>query len=404
MEMQKTIEEANSVTTFGRRRVVPRACVADSKPHIRSFLREALEELGFITSECEQADGANAIIADRKPDLVVLGLSAGGIAAHRMLEALSLMKFAGKVLVFGPRVSPMVTAILAIGEELGLVMLPLLPTPFSDGDLRERVAPLLPIEGPPNPPVDVAEAIHANWLELWYQPKIEVRSLTLSGAEALVRMRHPNWGTVPPAYFIPDEADPNFGALSEFVMARAIKDWRYFATEYGHVELAINLPVTFFEQPMAIENLACQMPNHPAFQGLIIEITGSELVRHLSLAKKAARQLQIHNIGISIDDLGAEWPLLMEISEFPFVEIKVDRSFVAGCADDRLKQSTCRRILELADGFGARTVAEGVETRADFVAVRELGFDLIQGFFFAKPMEARKFARRILGRPVEMPG
>ena len=93
---------------------------------------------------------------------------------------------------------------------------------------------------------------------------------------------------------------------------------------------------------------------------------------------------------MSIDNLGAEWPSLMELNDFPFVEIKVDREFVAGCADNRLKQSVCRRILELADGFGARTVAEGVETRADFQMARELGFDLTQGFFFAKPMEAEQ--------------
>lgn len=396
-------DDSAAVATFGRRKIAPRACVADGKPHIRSFLREALEELGFITCECEQADNLNAVVMEQRPDLFVLGLSGGGIAANGMLEALDLMKFDGKVLVFGPRASAMVTAILAIGEQLGLAMLSLLPTPFSDGDLRDRVAALLPIDAPPNPPVDVAEALHSDWLELWYQPKIELRSLALSGAEALVRMRHPTWGTIPPAYFIPDDTDPHFGALSAFVMSRAIKDWRYFVTEYGHVEIAINLPVTFFQHPAAIENLARHMPDHSAFEGLIVEINGSELIRHLPLAKKVARQLQMHNIGVSVDDLGAEWPLLMEFNDFPFVEIKVDRSFVAGCADDRLKQSTCRRILELADGFGARTVAEGVETRADFLMARELGFDLIQGFFFAKPMEATKFARKILGRPMTVP-
>lgn len=403
MEKQKPIEETNVIATFGRRKVAPRVCVADSKPHIRNFLREALEELGFITCECEQAGSVSAVLVGQRPDLFVLGLSAGGIAVNAMLETLALMKFGGNVLLFGQRASPMVMAILGIGEQLGLAMLPLLPTPFSDGDLRDRVAALLPIEAPPNPPVDVAEALHANWLELWYQPKIEIRSLTLSGAEALVRMRHPTWGIVPPAYFIPDAGDPHFRALSEFVISRAVSDWRNFVTEYGHVEIAVNLPVTYFQDPMAIENLACQMPNHPAFEGLIIEINGSELIHNLPLAKHAARQLQIHNIGVSIDDLGMEWPLLMEISDFPFVEIKVDREFVAGCADDRLKQSVCRRILELADRFGARTVAEGVETRADFLMARELGFDLIQGFFFAKPMEANKFARRILGRPVTVP-
>lgn len=403
MEQQRLREDVGIAATFGRRKVVPRACVVDSKPHIRTFLSDALEELGFITSECEQSDDLRPVISDQLPDLFVLGLSAGGFASNAMLEALSRTNYEGKVLVFGPRASLMATALLAIGEKLGLSMLPLLPTPFNDGDLRERVAILRPIEAPPKPPIDVAEALHANWLELWYQPKIEVRSLMPSGAEALVRMRHPTWGIVPPAHFIPDSADPHFSALSEFVVGRAAKDWHRFVAEHGNVELAINLPVTFFQHPAAIENLAGHMPKHPAFEGLIVEIDSNDLIRHLPLAKQAARQLRLLNIGISVDDVGAEWPLLMEIEDFPFVEIKVDKNFVAGCADDRLKQSTCRRILDLADGFGARTVAEGVETRADFLATREMGFDMIQGYFFAKPMEARKFSRRVLGRPMTMP-
>ena len=296
----------------------------------------------------------------------------------------------------------MVSAILAIGEEIGLTMLALLPTPFSDNDLRNRVAPLLPDSAPPNPPVDVAEAIHANWLELWYQPKVETRTLTLTGAEALVRMRHPTWGVFPPASFVTSDTDPHFGALSDFVMGQAIKDWFYFVEEYGPVELSINLPLDYFRHPRAVDMLARHMPRHPGFAGLIVEMNGNDLVRDVPLAKQAARALQMHNIGISVDNLGAEWPLLMELSDFPFVEIKVDRSFVSGCGDDRLKQSTCRRILELGDEFGARTVAEGVETRSDFIAARDLGFDLIQGFFFAKPMEAQKFARRVLGKPLTL--
>jgi EAL domain-containing protein (putative c-di-GMP-specific phosphodiesterase class I) len=403
MDMQRLRQESGAVASFGRRKVVARACVADGKLHIRDFLREALEELGFITSECERSDDLRAVLSDQRPDLFVLGLSAGGFASNAILEALGRMQFDGKVLVFGQAGSPMVTAMMAIGEKLGLAMLPLLPTPFNDGDLRDRTAVLRRAEAPPQPPINVAEALHAEWIELWYQPKIEVRSLTLSGVEALIRIRHPTWGTVPPAYFLPDNTDPHFSALSEFVIARAIKDWRYFVTEYGHVEISINLPLAFFQHPAAIECLASQMPSHPAFEGLIVEIKCSELVGNLPLARQAARQLQLLNIGISIDDVGADWPLLMEAEDFPFVELKVERRFVTGCADDRLKQSTCRRILELADGYGARTVAKGVETRSDFLTARELGFDLIQGFFFAKPMEVRKFSRRILGQPIAMP-
>jgi EAL domain-containing protein (putative c-di-GMP-specific phosphodiesterase class I) len=330
-----TAGEIVTFATFGRRKVVPRVCIADSKPHIRKFLSETLEDLGFITCECDAAAGIKAVLMERQPDLFVLGLSAGGIAANGTLETLHALGFDGRVLVFGPANAPMVSAIMAIGEENGLAMLPLLPTPFSDKDLRNSLSALLPEPAPVNPPVDVAEAIHADWLELWYQPKIEAHSLTLTGAEALVRLRHPTWGIFPPKRFLPDETDPHFGAFSEFVMSRAIQDWRYFVTEYGHVEIAINLPVTFFQRPGAVESLACRVPDHPAFQGMIVEIDGSDLVRDPVLAKQAARQLQMHNIGVSVDNLGAEWPLLMELNDFPFVEIKVDCSFVTGCADDR---------------------------------------------------------------------
>lgn len=136
---------------------------------------------------------------------------------------------------------------------------------------------------------------------------------------------------------------------------------------------------------------------------MTIEINGTEVIRNLAPVKKIARQLRFHDVGVSIDDLGAEWPSLLENADFPFVELKVDPKFVAGCADNRLKQVICHRILELAGECGARTVAEGIETKADFLAVREMGFDLVQGFLFAKPMSARKFARTMLGRTLTLP-
>ena len=88
---------------------------------------------------------------------------------------------------------------------------------------------------------------------------------------------------------------------------------------------------------------------------------------------------------------------------FPFVEIKVDRKFVAGCANDRLKRSICRHILDFANSVGSRSIAEGIETREDFVCVRDMGFDIVQGFLFAKPMPVRSSGNTLLSRPVTPP-
>jgi EAL domain-containing protein (putative c-di-GMP-specific phosphodiesterase class I) len=399
----RRVEETSQLVTFGRRKVRPRVCIADDKQHIRTFLGETLEELGFIICQCARTCELGVVLDRHLPDLIVLGLSGGAVEATEILKILAARTFDGKVLLLGRRNVPAVVAVRELGEQLGIAMLPMLSTPFDDRNLRDSVAALLPVEQPLTSPVDVAEAVSAGWLELWYQPKLDLRTLSVSSAEALIRMRHPTWGVVPPAYFIPDDGDPHFRALSEFVVGRAVDDWHTFVVRHGHVEIAINLPIEFLQDPESLQTLCLHMPSHPAFEGLIVEINGTEVVRNLMLLKDIARQLRFCNISLSIDDLGAEWPSFAEIEDFPFFEIKVDQKFITGCADDRLKQMICRRILHIADIVGARTVAEGVETRADFLCVREMGFDMVQGFLFAKPMPALKFARTMLSRPVSMP-
>jgi EAL domain-containing protein (putative c-di-GMP-specific phosphodiesterase class I) len=379
--------------SFGHRKVMPRACVADSKKHLRTFLADALEDLGFIPTECANARELAGALDTQQPDLVVLGVSVNGVEVGEILEVLVRKSFAGQVLVIGQPDTIMVKAVRQIGEEYGIAMLPSLPTPFSAGTLRACVATLLPSEPAPSPAVDVAEALKAGWLELWYQQKINVRTLVPSGAEALVRMRHPAWGVVPPAYFIRDDRDPHYRALSEFMISRAIEDWHYLLEQQGPVDLSINLPVSFLRDRDAVRHMCLEMPEHPAFAGLILEINSAEVIENLDLVIDVARQVRLHNIAIAIDNVGAEWPSLMGLPRFPFVELKIDHQFVAGCADDRLKQTICRRVVELAHDHGARVIAQGVETRADFLAAHGMGFDLVQGYLFGKPLGVKKFAR-----------
>ena len=374
------------------RREVPRVCVIDDKPHIRRFLRGALSGFGFKIVECAGPTDLRAALEVRSPDLVVLILTQGGKTASAALRTLAEQDFGGKILPVAQRGAPALADIRGLAERLRITILPPLLTPFTHERLRDSITPLLP-DGSANPVIDISEAVSAGWLELWYQPKIDARAIVMRGAEALLRVRHPVWGIVPPAFFIADDGDPRLSAVSETVISRALEDWHYFFLESGPTELAINLPIAFLQNPSSLNCLRRKLPHHNAFDGLIVESNGTEIVRNLNVARDVAKQLRLHKIAISVDDVGAEWPSFTGLREFPFVEVKIDRKFIVGCAKDRLKQSMCRRIIDLARSYGARTVAEGVESWADFLTLREMGVDLAQGVLFAKPMSAEEFAQ-----------
>jgi EAL domain-containing protein (putative c-di-GMP-specific phosphodiesterase class I) len=391
-------EGAIKLSALSQRSAMPWVCVADPGQQMRRFLAETLQDLGCVTCECADVAELGAELDLRPPVLVVIGLAAGGIEACEMVELLAAKEFDGKVLVLGPRVSPMVAAIRELGTRLGLAMLPLLPTPFSQAELRNCIAAVLvPNDLPPIHSGSAADASPVNSLELWYEPKIDTGALALSGAEALVPIHHPTLGVVPPGYVMPG-GDPPAGKVSELVIDQAINDWRYFTARHGHIEIAISLPIAFFRDPELIEHLYRRIPDHSAFEGLIVQVNAADIIRNLRLVKKVARLLRYRTIAVSIGDLGDEWPSLWGLDDFPFAELKVARQFFAGCDGDRRKRMACRRILDLADTMGARTVAVGVETRADFLAARELGFNLVQGALFAKPMTAKSFALSVLGR------
>lgn len=387
---------------FGRRRVVARACIVDRKPHLRAFLVDALEELRFLASESTGASDLPMRLADHHPDLLVIGSTIGGEEAEAILDLLATAGFAGSVLTIATRQSIVSNAIRQHGTARGLSMLPPLATPFNAHTLLQIVAPLMPLDPAPKPEIDVAEALKADWLELWYQSRVDAHSLTPCGAEAMVRMRHPNWGVVAPSRFLPDPDDPRFRALSEFVVKRAMADWYYLLENRAQIDLSIKLPASFLKDEQALADLSAWLPTHPAFGGLTIELDAAEIVDHLPEIAGIGRKLQLRNVAIAVTKVGADWPALMHLDDFPFVEIKADRAFVTGCTDDRLKRTVCKRIVELAGEYGVVSTATGIESRADFKAAHEIGFDRMQGYLFGRPMECKKFARTVHARPISL--
>src|SRR6478735_7471439 len=362
------------VVPFGRRPVPPRACVLENKMHVRTFLADMLDELGFIAREAMTAD-IRTMLRDFRPDLIVLGPIDGGPEVRAVMQTLRAQGYGGKIMLFGGRSSAALIRNYEFGETAGLAIQP---------------APPLP--------VDVDEALCNGWLELWYQSKINPRSLLPRGAEALVRVRHPTWGVVAPAYYIPGASDPFLHGLSQFVVARVLADSMQFAAGNHKVQISIRLPLQALEDMQFIDRLMAHLPDKVREDGFLIAVDCVDLVNELVSVRRIASQLAARNIGISIDGIDAQGATLAGQRELPVVEMKVDRKYIRGCGDDRIKQAHCAQIVAIARDTGAKSVAEGVETQSDFLVVRDLGFDLLQGHMFAKPMAPRKFERAMLAR------
>jgi EAL domain-containing protein (putative c-di-GMP-specific phosphodiesterase class I) len=240
-------------------------------------------------------------------------------------------------------------------------------------------------------------------LEVWYQPKIDLRSFTICGAEALTRLRHPDHGVLEPAEFLPPAGDPHYKALSFFVVRRSMTDWTAFAENGFPLKLAVNVPASTLHSPGFVDLARQMIPRDPRFPGVIVEVTEDEFVRDPESLREVATQLKLYNAWISIDDFGTAYASLSRLTDLPFIELKLDRSFVSNCASDKLKYALCQTVVDLAHRFGASLCAEGVETAADLLCVTKLGFDSAQGYFLAKPMPSDRLLHSLLSHKGRSP-
>jgi EAL domain-containing protein (putative c-di-GMP-specific phosphodiesterase class I) len=378
------------------------AFVVDDEAQVRAFVAKALIAAGYIPHEFSRVAEVESALTLYRPDVIVLDLTLGQSDAIEMMRSLAASHYRGRTLLVSGHDESTLEEVRRIGQRHGLTMLPPLKKPFRVAELKERLT--LPVaEAEANAPKpDLANAIQNNWLELWYQPKIELKSMTVCGAEALVRIRHPERGVIDPGSFLPPPGDTLYRPLTDFVVRRSLADWSAFAAwpsvggEWAKKRLAINVPASILQGGEFVEGVRRHLPNHPLFPGLIVEITEDEAISDPDLAREIAIQLKLYNIHVSIDDFGAGHSSFARLKQLPFAELKLDRAFVLGCASDDDKLETCRTVVDLARRFKVTSVAEGVENASDLSALMGLGYDVAQGYYFSKAMPGDDFIKMMV--------
>jgi EAL domain-containing protein (putative c-di-GMP-specific phosphodiesterase class I) len=234
--------------------------------------------------------------------------------------------------------------------------------------------------------ITLADVLKRGWFELWYQPKIELKTMRLCGAEALVRARHPTRGLLPPAMFLPGASEADMLALTERVIVTALEDWNDCFANGMSLKLAINVPVSALVNLPISDMVREGRPKSANWPGLILEVTEDEIIHDLQLANEIADGLRASRCTLALDDFGAGYSSIARLRQLPFDELKIDRAYVTNCNSDRVNAGLCEVFVELAKRFGLKTVAEGIETTHESHKLQALGCDVGQGYLYAKPM------------------
>ena len=257
---------------------------------------------------------------------------------------------------------------------------------------------------------DLRTALANNQLMLFYQPKVDVTTGRVVGAEALIRWRHEDRGFVPPSLFIPvAERSGLVVPLTKWVLEEACRQNRAWQDQgLPKIGVAVNVSAIDLRRTDLTDTIANTLIRHGLSpQYLELEVTESMVMQDVDVVIGTLRRLRSLGIGIGIDDFGTGYSSLAYLKRFPVKRLKIDRSFVHDVADRRDGHVIPKVIIDLAHALGVKVVAEGVETVDQYEKLQSLGCDEVQGYFAGRPMPAAEFELFLRNSPaggLRMPG
>lgn len=252
----------------------------------------------------------------------------------------------------------------------------------------------------PLEPEQVLAGIAAGQFEPFFQPKVDLVTGRVVGAEALARWRHPAYGLLGPEAFLPPLARAGYlDELSWIMLALGALEAGRWRNAGLNLSVSVNVSATSLADP----NYADAVTQIVVGQGLepnkmILELTESEAIRNVAAALENLTRLRMKGFGLAIDDYGVGYSSMQELSRMPFTEVKIDRSFVVAAGASEKHRMMIAHTVEVARLLGLKTVAEGVETRPELELLERLGCDMIQGFFVAEPMDGHELLRWMVAR------
>lgn len=382
-----------------------RILLVDDEPFALKLLSRQLYDCGFSdVLACEHAiDALAALEADMEQfGMVFCDLQMPTMDGVEFIRQLAHMNYVGGLVLISGENDRILQTAEKLSKAHRLNVLGALNKPVSPERLRQvlEVHPSLDKQVARVPrkvygPDDIRRAIAEEQLVNYYQPKVDLVSGAFTCVETLVRWLHPKDGVVFPDEFIfLAEEHELIDQMTRVVLVNALRQVRVWQDDGLELRVAVNVSMDslgLLEFPDFVASALAEAGVSP--DCLVLEVTESRLMKDPLASLDILTRLRLKHIGLSIDDFGTGHSSLAQLRDIPFDELKIDRSFVHGAHSDPSLRAIFAASLGMARQLGMKTVAEGVEDRADWNFLRAIGCDQAQGYFIARPMLATTLAK-----------
>jgi EAL domain-containing protein (putative c-di-GMP-specific phosphodiesterase class I) len=375
--------------------------VAEDHEFQRRTLVRMLRTLG-VTRISEAGDGKAAldIIAAVDPpiDIIISDLEMPGMDGMEFMRHLGQAEHGISVILSSALDEVLISSVEAMTKAYGITLLGAVSKPMTLDQLRglfEKFAP--PRAKPsrqaaPEIPLDeIRRGLAAGEFEPFFQPKVSLADGTVVGMEALARWRHPRMGLVTPNAFIP--AMESAGLIDDLtwrILEKSVAQCREWVERGREWTVSVNLSANSLKEPGLAERITALVADYkldPKY--VVLEITESAAITDVGTSLENLTRLCMRHFALSIDDYGTGYSSMQQLARIPFSELKIDRSFVLNAAERESSRVLLSSSLEMGRKLRLKTVAEGVETLVHWNILQNLGCDIAQGYFIAKPMEAQ---------------
>jgi EAL domain-containing protein (putative c-di-GMP-specific phosphodiesterase class I) len=239
---------------------------------------------------------------------------------------------------------------------------------------------------------DLRAALLTQQLELYLQPKIQLSTDSICGAEVLLRWKHPLHGVIAtPTWIDIAEKHGLMKALTKWLITQTVH--LLHSWQYTNLPLAINVSPTAFDAELC-QFIVSKLAEKGLSTNLLeIEITESVQIENIQNVAASAHWLQSKGVKISLDDFGTGFSTMRYLVEIPTDCVKIDKTFVQQAPMQPQAKMVLKALIELAQEIGTKVICEGVETEEQLRLVQNLGCDIVQGFYFSKPLSLEAFLR-----------